>query len=465
MFVALSFMAASMASGTSNRALHALAERLMRAVPPATLRDVETLTPPAVMAGLTADRETLGLGLSRFFSVARSGGVCAGCLVLLIDVQPLSAAVLLVAFWVANALGARQAVGVRRSAQWQRRAQARYRQMLGHVLWGLKSLKLHTPRRNALLRDGLLPALRRVGAMQMVMRMRGALQRHPRTYLMSAAALFPILLARFDPTSDLVPTVVLSLALGAQVFDAAQSALEMQMAAVALADVDRLEAALHRDPDGEQEAGFWPDRIVLEDVAYTHAGPGGFHLGPLSLEVRRGEILFITGGNGSGKTTLIRLLTGLYRPQSGRIQCDGETLPPGALAQLFTAVFNDFHLSRSLGDITTASEIAFEDFLLRLGLDDVTRLEDGKITAVNLSSGQRRRLALAVALIEDRPYCLFDEWTADQDPEFREFFYQSLLPELRAAGRGVIVVTHDDRYFDRCDRLVRLEEGRVAVPA
>jgi putative ATP-binding cassette transporter len=462
--IMLSYLSATAGTKLCNRVLHITCERIMQAVPAATMRAMEQVTASGVMAALTAERETLGIGLSRFLSVVRGAGVVVGCFALLIDTQPLSAAILVVAFSIANALSARQARAVQKSNLRLRSAQKRYREMLGHVLAGLASLKLYTPRRNALLRVGVLPALRRLGMIQMVARMRGRLQRHPRTYMMSMAALFPVVLQRLDPTTDLVATVVLSLVLAAQVFDTALSVTEMQTAAVALDQIDRLEAALRDDADSTEAAGFWPDRIALEHVEYTHAGVNGFHLGPISLELRRGEILFITGGNGSGKTTLIRLITGLYRAQHGRILCDGETLAPGALAQLFTAVFNDFHLSHSLGDISTASEIAFEDMLSRLELASVTTLEDGRITAVNLSSGQRRRLALAAALIEDRPFCLFDEWTADQDPEFRELFYNTLLPELRAAGRGVIVVTHDDRYFDRCDRHIRLEEGRLANP-
>jgi putative ATP-binding cassette transporter len=135
----------------------------------------------------------------------------------------------------------------------------------------------------------------------------------------------------------------------------------------------------------------------------------------------------------------------------------------GELAQLFVAVFNDFHLIRGIGDLSVRAREQFESTLRRLDLDRVTRLEDGRITAVNLSSGQRRRLALAVALTEERPFYLFDEWAADQDPAFRNWFYATLLPELRAAGHGVVVVTHDDRYFDRCDRHIKLEEGRMAT--
>ena len=58
-------------------------------------------------------------------------------------------------------------------------------------------------------------------------------------------------------------------------------------------------------------------------------------------------------------------------------------------------------------------------------------------------------------------YYDFDEWAADQDPEFRRYFYDVLLPGLKAEGRTLIVVTHDDRYFHVADQVVFMEEGRV----
>ncbi|MCB1035646.1 MAG: cyclic peptide export ABC transporter, partial [Acidobacteria bacterium] len=74
---------------------------------------------------------------------------------------------------------------------------------------------------------------------------------------------------------------------------------------------------------------------------------------------------------------------------------------------------------------------------------------------------QRKRLALVTALLEDRPVYLFDEWAADQDPEFKEVFYHQLLPELKARGKTAIVISHDDRYYDVADRVVKLDTGRV----
>jgi putative ATP-binding cassette transporter len=337
--------------------------------------------------------------------------------------------------------------------------------MLGHVLFGLKSLKLHAPRRRALLATGLVPSFNRLGPTQLAVRICVQMQRRPLLYFMDTAPLLPLVVGRIDPTTDMVSAVMLGLVLGMQVLYTGEALQDMQSAIGALNQIQCIEATLRLEADAaiDPQNVFWPECISLVDVGYTHAGSDGFQLGPISFELKRGELLFVTGVNGSGKTTLIRLMTGLYRPQSGHILSDGELVEAGELAQLFVAVFNDFHLIRGIGDLSVRAREQFESTLRRLDLDRVTRLEDGRITAVNLSSGQRRRLALAVALTEERPFYLFDEWAADQDPAFRNWFYATLLPELRAAGHGVVVVTHDDRYFDRCDRHIKLEEGRMAT--
>ena len=190
-------------------------------------------------------------------------------------------------------------------------------------------------------------------------------------------------------------------------------------------------------------------------------------LGPLDLAFRRGETVFLSGGNGSGKTTLAKLLTGLYGPTAGEIRVDGA--PVGAAGreayrQMFSAVFWDFHLFEALLglDRPELNEEA-RDRLERLGLGRKLAVADGRFSTLDLSAGQRKRLALAVAWLEDRPVCLLDEWAADQDAGWKEVFYRELLPELKARGKTLFVISHDDRFYDAADRLVRLEEGRVVA--
>ncbi len=191
-----------------------------------------------------------------------------------------------------------------------------------------------------------------------------------------------------------------------------------------------------------------------------------FSVGPLDFTLRAGEIVFLIGGNGSGKTTFIRLLTGLYRPQAGAILLTGSALAEPdcpAYRRLFSTVFSDFHLFHRLlgpdGRDAAPEEIAY--WLEFLELTPKVRVEDGRLQDTRLSQGQRKRLALLVAILEDRPIMVLDEWAADQDPGYRRRFYTELLPLLKARGKTVLAVTHDEHYFDVADRVVKMDEGRL----
>jgi len=91
----------------------------------------------------------------------------------------------------------------------------------------------------------------------------------------------------------------------------------------------------------------------------------------------------------------------------------------------------------------------------------VVKMHGDSFSSTSLSQGQRRRLALLVSYMEDRPIYVLDEWAADQDPEFRKIFYLELLPELKARGKTVVLITHDDRYFNLGDRVIKLDYGKV----
>lgn len=207
--------------------------------------------------------------------------------------------------------------------------------------------------------------------------------------------------------------------------------------------------------------------LELKQVTYAFPGSQGiapFELGPIDMSVQPGETLFIVGENGSGKTTLIKLLLGLYRPSAGSICFDGAPLDDTRLddyRQLFSAVFSDYFLFEDLlatHDNLTAQAEAYLD---QLEILHKVRVENGAFTTTDLSTGQRKRLALVHAYLEQRPVIMFDEWAADQDPTFRRVFYTELLPDLKRQGKTLIVVSHDDRYFDAADRIIRLEAGKI----
>jgi putative ATP-binding cassette transporter len=207
-------------------------------------------------------------------------------------------------------------------------------------------------------------------------------------------------------------------------------------------------------------------QINLADVEFSYAGSNTdrFSMGPLSLEINAGEILFICGGNGSGKSTLLRILTSLYLPKQGRLSVDGMTIDAEtmhAYRSLFSIVFSDFHLFDKLYGLRDVDPERVKELLVRMHLDSKTAYVDGRFTSLDLSTGQRKRMALLVALLEDRQVYVLDEWAAEQDPEFRAYFYEELIHDLRASGKTVIAVSHDDRYFHHADRIVKMELGSV----
>jgi putative ATP-binding cassette transporter len=242
---------------------------------------------------------------------------------------------------------------------------------------------------------------------------------------------------------------------------------------VALAEVDALEHRLTAILNGEVErepTDPWrasPASLELHAIEYHYTpvhSEACFHIGPLDLRLRAGEIVFIVGGNGSGKSTLLKVLTGLYPPGAGTIALDGVDVAPYtvvAYRERISAIFGDFHLFDRLHGLEDASDAAVHRLLGQMQLAGKTDFVDRTFTMLALSTGQRKRLAMLVCLLEDRPIVVFDEWAADQDPEFRRYFYDALLPWLRDAGKLVLAVSHDDRYFDRADRVVVMEYGQI----
>ncbi len=210
--------------------------------------------------------------------------------------------------------------------------------------------------------------------------------------------------------------------------------------------------------------------LSLDAVSYTYARQDGdsaaFGIGPCSLDLRPGEVVFVVGGNGSGKTTLLRNLCMLYQPTSGRVLWNGIAIGPDNVVtyrQRISAIFADFHLFDRIYGNREVDPATVEAALARVDLSGKTQYRDGRFTSLNLSTGQRKRLALALALIEDREIMVFDEIAAEQDPAFRRRIYHEFLPALREQGKAVLVITHDDRYFDQADRIYYMTEGQLSL--
>jgi putative ATP-binding cassette transporter len=244
----------------------------------------------------------------------------------------------------------------------------------------------------------------------------------------------------------------------------------LQRGQIALESIETFKSSLSVEPES---MSLYNERVIqwnalqMEDLVFSYTNDedgdssNGFVLGPIDFKLSPGQLVFVVGGNGCGKSTFVKLLCGLYTPKSGRILLDGRLITDqdrDRYRQYFSVVFSDFFLFDSIPRTANGfSDAQVNQYLKQLQLDKKVSITEGKLSTIALSQGQRRRLALLSAYLEDRPIYIFDEWAADQDPPYKEIFYKSLLPELRNKGKAVVVITHDDRYFGLGDRIVRFQ--------
>jgi putative pyoverdin transport system ATP-binding/permease protein len=232
---------------------------------------------------------------------------------------------------------------------------------------------------------------------------------------------------------------------------------------------------LELEQDVATEAGLRCEDLTLRAITHAYRSKKekeAFTLGPIDMNLKAGQLVVLAGGNGSGKTTLAKIITGLYSAENGALLLDGRPITDKNrefYRQHFAAIFYDFHLFESLLGLEKPDlDERAREHLGRLKLGHVVNIQNGVLSTTQLSQGQRKRLALLTATLEDRPIYVFDEWAADQDPEFKDFFYRHLLPELKAKGKMVLIICHDDHYFDVADRMIKLESGKIiydGVPA
>ncbi len=209
--------------------------------------------------------------------------------------------------------------------------------------------------------------------------------------------------------------------------------------------------------------------ICLQNIEFEYRSPEDellFSIGKINLTIKTGEILFIVGGNGSGKSTLLKVLSGLYYPTSGHLFINDKLILREHIhtyRELFATVMTDFHLFDRLYGLQAVDEQQVQTLLEEMELHHKTQFINGCFTNTSLSTGQRKRLAFIVAYLENKQVYLFDEFAADQDPHFRQYFYEVVLQRLKQQGKSVIAVTHDDKYFNCADRVVKMDYGQLVA--
>ncbi len=457
--------------------IHRLRVRLMDDVRHSELLALEALGRSRIFAAITSDTAVLTQASNTLcYSMQSIVVVCfvaAYVAYLSVAAFVLSVVIVAAAGAIFHFRGKRLTAERSRAAEQERRLFDR----LTDFLDGFKEVRLNSARSADLFEDSVavsrVAANIKIGAQVETFRQIVSTQSY--MYILLGAVVFvaPIFSSSLAGASITQTTTALLFVVGAA-FGLVQSIPILSNANAAADRLAKLDADLHAATSLERDG--IPERRTLERIEMRaiefrykdRFSETAFKIGPIDFNLRSGELVFVTGGNGSGKSTFMRVLAGLYPPSSGEITLDGMRVTAemrNAYRALITTVFTDYHLFRRLYGIHDPDPAEIDSLLQQFRLIDKTSLANGEFRTLDLSDGQRKRLALIVGLLEKRPILLLDEWTADQDPEFRRKFYNELLPRLVRGGATVVAVTHDERYLDELTvpaRRIRMDEGRIA---
>jgi putative ATP-binding cassette transporter len=451
----------------SEEAIGRISLRLTARIRDIDLLDLERIGPQRLLDTMARDLGMVAAMQRVIFALAATGVMGIVLLVVLLSIAPVIGVMMV----IIGIVTARSPEVKRLTADEARAAkfEQRFVDLLRSAIAGYTELKLDASKWRDMYHRGLSPASAqivgpRVRARRMLCWLDGL--QFVAVYTVAALAAFCADLLGFgaDATAATFITLYMSWPLALMVWMASDLAVGNH-AVESLYQLERdLMAATPRGSRPYVQRNEFSS-LRLQAARFTYPATSADRpasIGPIDLELVPGSITFLAGGNGSGKSTLLKLITGLYPLSGGRLLIDGTEVDGQAVRGLFASVFTDFHLFDRLYDAPRIDADRVQMLLYRLGLAGKTKFVDGAFTTTDLSTGQRKRLALLVATIDDRPVYVFDEWAADQDPEFRAFFYTELLPDMREAGKAIIAATHDDRYFSYCDKLIVMEAGQVA---
>ncbi|MBQ4862203.1 cyclic peptide export ABC transporter [Pseudoalteromonas sp. MMG013] len=337
------------------------------------------------------------------------------------------------------------------------------------LIFGIKELKLNKAKREAFLNEELLKWEKDVVALDK--KANTALKLAANygdliSFFVIGAVSFIFINYHTISTQELIGVIMALLYIAGPIGLLLNLLPQITLAGVSIRKVEKLlkDIPLENANPHVQALANWHD-ISFKGVCYEHAN-SSFALGPVDFSIKKGEITFIVGGNGSGKSTLSKLITHHYLPSNGSVYF-GETQinleNMNSARQYITAIYSDYFLfERLYGIKDKEAEEKVNNYLKLFDLEGKVEFKNGVFSTLSLSDGQKRRLALIVAYLDDTDLYLFDEWAADQDPHYKDVFYKQLLPELKEKGKAIVAITHDDRYYSYCDQLIIMEEGSIS---
>jgi putative ATP-binding cassette transporter len=472
------YLSQLMLTSFSQTAAAKLRQDLVGKILAVPLRHLEELGTPRIMVSLTDDvsnitQALLGIPLLGVnLAILLGGAAYLGYL-------SWKVLLLLCGFIVLGALGYRMLIN--RGFSYLHLAREIEDQLFQHfrgLTEGMKELKLHRNRRGVFLTQNIQSATEDFQKYNVAGEKRFILAQtwsHLLFFILLAGLVFLLPRTQHVDRHALTGYVITTLYLMGPLAGVLNSFSLFSRANISLQKVQELGITLSEQPAenfaATTHAGNGSFRVLeLKGVTHTyqHEAEGHeFVLGPIDLVLPRGEVVFLVGGNGSGKSTLAKIITGLYPPETGEVRLDGVPINDANrddYRQMFSAVFSDFYLFETLLGMESPNlDRQAQGYLEQLYLHHKVRIQDGRLSTTSLSQGQRKRLALLTAYLEDRTFYLFDEWASDQDPYFKNIFYTQLLPELMARGKTVFVITHDDKYYDLADRLVKLDSGKLVL--
>lgn len=458
-------------SVVGQRVVASLRKTISHRIVSAPLRTIEVHNSHSILAILANDIDSLSVFTFNFAGYAVSAAIVVGSLVYLAQLSVVGFLLLLGAILAGGFIGAYARYGWERDYKGVRTAQDTLQEQYRAITDGAKEVRMNSERKAQVHGLHLSAAADTIANLKIsAMRRFWVVDSVGNGILFLAIGTLIALQGVLHMTAETaVGAVLVMLYIRAPIEQLVSSIPAMLQAKIAVQRIAQLSAGLSvstEDVEDRAEGSIEFERLELRQGVYQfgEVSSDGFKLGPANLSFRKGEITFVVGENGSGKTTLIKMLLGLYECQAGAIYLNGSKVSAtnnAAYRSMFSAVFSDYFLFSDLIEHNRSLLSRANSYLQDLEIAHKVSIEDNRFSTIDLSTGQRKRLALIHAYLEDRPIMMFDEWAADQDPTFRRVFYERILPDLKAQGKTLIVVSHDDRFFHHADHLITMRDGQI----